>query len=307
MQMGMIGLGRMGHGMARRLARGGHEVVAYNRGADKARELAAGEPGVSAAATLAELAQMLTPPPVAWLMLPADVVDENLAALAEVLESGDLVVDGGNSHFQDDPRRAAVCAARGIEYLDAGVSGGVWGLTQGYCLMVGGPAPAFALVEPLLATLAPAGGYLHTGPTGSGHFVKMIHNGIEYGLMQAYAEGFQLMQSGPYAQHHDFQAICKVWMQGSVVRSWLLELLGQAFGQDPRLESLAGYVEDSGEGRWTVEQALRSSTSAPVITLALMERFRSRQADTFGDKVLAALRQQFGGHAVKPAGGARKG
>jgi 6-phosphogluconate dehydrogenase len=301
MQVGMIGLGRMGLNMALRLARGGHRVTAYNRTADKARELAAGEPGINAAATLAELALALEPPRVVWLMLPAEVVDANLAALSRVLEPGDVVVEGGNSHFRDDPRRAALLAQRGLEYVDAGVSGGVWGLNEGYCLMVGGPAPAFALVEPLLATLAPVGGYLHTGPSGSGHFVKMIHNGIEYGLMQAYAEGFELLKSGPYAAHHDYRKICQLWQQGSVVRSWLLGLLGRAFAADPGLEGLASYVEDSGEGRWTVQQALDSATSAPVITMALMERFRSRQADSFGDKVLAALRQQFGGHAVKKA------
>ncbi len=302
MQVGMIGLGRMGLNMARRLARGGHQVVAHNRTPDKARELARDEPGVTAAASLAELAQALKPPRVVWLMLPALAVDEHLAGLAQVLAPGDVVVEGGNSRYQADAPRAVRLAGRGIAYLDAGVSGGVWGLTEGYCLMVGGPAPAFARVEPLLASLAPPGGYLHSGPTGSGHFLKMIHNGIEYGLMQAYAEGFQLLKNGPYAQHHDLARICELWQQGSVVRSWLLELLGRALAADPGLEGITGYVEDSGEGRWTVEQALDSATSAPVITLALMERFRSRQTDSFSDKVLAALRQQFGGHAVKKAG-----
>ncbi|MFH1035941.1 MAG: decarboxylating 6-phosphogluconate dehydrogenase [Pseudomonadota bacterium] len=301
MQVGMIGLGRMGMNMSLRLAQGGHQVIAYNRTPDKARALAAGRQGIVAAASLAELVRSLQAPRVVWLMLPAPAVEENLLALAALLEPGDLLVEGGNSHFAEAARRAEWLAAQGLEFLDAGVSGGVWGLSEGYCLMVGGPAPAFARIEPLLACLAPPGGYLHTGPWGSGHFVKMIHNGIEYGLMQAYAEGFALLESGPYAQHLDFQRICELWQQGSVVRSWLLGLLGRAFAADPGLGSLAGYVDDSGEGRWTVQQALDSATSAPVITLSLMERFRSRQADSFGDKVLAALRQQFGGHAVKKA------
>jgi 6-phosphogluconate dehydrogenase len=287
--------------MAQRLARGGHQVVAYNRTLEKAQDLAAREQGVSALRSLTELRTALMPPRVVWLMLPAEVVDEHLAALAEVLEPGDLIVEGGNSYYQDDLRRGAALEAKGIAYLDAGVSGGVWGLAEGYCLMLGGPAEAFARLEPVLASLAPPEGYLHTGPAGSGHFVKMIHNGIEYGMMQAYAEGFELMQNGPFAAHHDFARICHLWQRGSVVRSWLLDLLERAFGDKPRLEGVAGYVEDSGEGRWSVQQAIESAVSAPVITLSLMNRFRSRREETFGDKVLAALRQQFGGHAVKKA------
>ncbi|RJX35348.1 MAG: decarboxylating 6-phosphogluconate dehydrogenase [Desulfarculus sp.] len=301
MQLAMVGLGRMGRGMAQRLARGGHQVVAYNRTLEKAQDLAAREQGVSALRSLTELRTALMPPRVVWLMLPAEVVDEHLAALAEVLEPGDLIVEGGNSYYQDDLRRGAALEAKGIAYLDAGVSGGVWGLAEGYCLMLGGPAEAFARLEPVLASLAPPEGYLHTGPAGSGHFVKMIHNGIEYGMMQAYAEGFELMQNGPFAAHHDFARICHLWQRGSVVRSWLLDLLERAFGDKPRLEGVAGYVEDSGEGRWSVQQAIESAVSAPVITLSLMNRFRSRREETFGDKVLAALRQQFGGHAVKKA------
>jgi 6-phosphogluconate dehydrogenase len=240
---------------------------------------------------------------VVWLMLPHQVVDDVLGELAGLLNPGDIVVEGGNSYYKDDLRRAPGFGEKGILYLDAGVSGGIWGLEQGYCLMVGGPRPAFAHIEPLLAALTAAEGYLHTGPTGSGHFVKMIHNAIEYGMMQALAEGFDLMKNGPFAQHHDFAAICHLWTRGSVVRSWLVELLESAFRQDPKLEGLAGYVEDSGEGRWSVMQAVETATNAPVIALSLLNRFRSRQEETFGDKILAALRQAFGGHAVKKSGG----
>ena len=301
MQVGMVGLGRMGLNMARRLARGGQEVVAFNRGQEKAQAFAQ-EEGARAAASLAGLVQSLAPPRVVWLMLPAPVVEAHVQELAGLLAPGDVLVDGGNSHYQDDLTRAPRLADQGILYLDAGVSGGIWGLAEGYCLMVGGPAPAFALVEPLLAVLAPPGGYLHTGPVGSGHYVKMVHNGIEYGMMQAYAEGFDLMRSGPFAQDHDLAAISRLWRHGSVVRSWLLELLEAALADDPHLDSLAGYVEDSGEGRWAANQAVDSEVFAPVITLALLSRFRSRQKETFGDKVLAALRQRFGGHAVRTKG-----
>jgi 6-phosphogluconate dehydrogenase len=306
MQVGLVGLGRMGLNMARRLARGGHQVVAYNRTRDKALALAADESGVSAAGDLAEMVRALHAPRVVWLMLPAGHVEEHLAALGEILEPGDILVDGANGRYQEAVGRAERLALLGIHLLDAGVSGGVWGLAEGYCLMVGGEVQAFAGVEPLLSTLAQPGGYLHAGPAGSGHFVKMIHNAIEYGLMQAYAEGFDLLRAGPFAGDLDLAAVCGLWQRGSVVRSWLLELLQGAFAQDPRLEGLGGYVEDSGEGRWAVEQALASATSAPVITLSLMERFASRRADAFSHRVLAALRREFGGHAVrpgKPAGG----
>lgn len=299
MQIAMVGLGRMGRGMAQRLARRGQQVVVYNRTLAKSQALAAQEPNVTAVDSLTALREALQPPRVVWLMLPAGVVDEHLSELAGVLEPGDIIVEGGNSHYKDDLKRAPALEAKGLAYLDAGVSGGVWGLSEGYCLMIGGPAQAFAHLEPLLAALAPPEGYLHTGPVGSGHFVKMIHNGIEYGLMQAYAEGFALMQRGPFAEHHDFARICHLWQRGSVVRSWLLELLERAFAQEPRLEGIAGYVDDSGEGRWAVQQAVESGVSAPVITLSLLERFRSRQRDAFGDKVLVALRHQFGGHAIK--------
>jgi len=299
MHIGMVGLGRMGMNMARRLARGGHQVAAYNRSVQKARDLAAEEPGVTPVESLAQLRHALQAPRLVWLMLPAEAVDAHLDELAEILEPGDLVVEGGNSLYKDDLRRAPLLGAKGIAYMDAGVSGGVWGLSEGYCIMAGGAPDDFARLEPALESLCQPGGYLHTGPVGSGHFVKMIHNGIEYGMMQAYAEGFELMKQGPFSEHHDFEAICGLWQNGSVVRSWLLGLLQKAFEERPGLEGIAGYVEDSGEGRWSVQQAVESAVSAPVITLALMERFRSRQQDTFGDKVLAALRNQFGGHAVK--------
>jgi 6-phosphogluconate dehydrogenase len=297
--MAMVGLGRMGRNMARRLARSGHEVVVWNRTQSKALALAVEEPRVAAVAALEDLAAVLTPPRLVWLMLPAEAVDEHLAALGKVLEAGDVVVEGGNSDYKDDPRRAKTLEEQGIVYLDAGVSGGVWGLDEGYCLMVGGPREAYDRIEPVLSALAQPGGHLYCGPAGSGHFVKMIHNGIEYGMMQAFAEGFELMKSGPYAQHHDFAAICRLWQHGSVVRSWLLELLTDVFDHDPQLAGLAGYVEDSGEGRWAVRQALETATAAPAITLSLMQRFRSRQTDVFGDRVLAALRNAFGGHAVR--------
>jgi 6-phosphogluconate dehydrogenase len=302
MQIAMVGLGRMGLNMAKRLARGGHQVVAFNRTYAKARDLAAEEDNVTSVEKLEELRSALAAPRVVWLMLPAGAVDEHIDQLAGILEPGDVVVEGGNSYYKDDHKRAPRLEGRGIGYMDAGVSGGVWGLNEGYCIMAGGPPDVFALVEPAIKTLAPPEGYLHTGPLGSGHYVKMIHNGIEYGMMQAYAEGFDLMNNGPFREHHDFAKICHLWMRGSVVRSWLLELLENAFNQEGKLESLAGYVDDSGEGRWTVMEAVETATFAPVMALALMDRFRSRQKETFGDKVLAALRNQFGGHAVKKAG-----
>ncbi len=301
MQLAMIGLGRMGMNMARRLLRGGHQVVAFNRSPEKTDALAA--EGAQAAYSLAEVVGQLSPPRVVWIMLPAPVVDDHLTRLAGYLAPGDVIVDGGNSRYQDDLRRAAELADSGLHYLDAGVSGGVWGLSEGYCLMVGGRPEVYRLVEPALETLAPPQGYLYCGPSGAGHYVKMIHNAIEYGMMQAYAEGFELLENGPYAEHHDYAALSRLWNRGSVIRSWLLGLLANAFEQDPRLQGLQGFVEDSGEGRWSVQQALETATAAPVITLALMQRFRSRRENTFSDRTLAALRHQFGGHAVKPVGG----
>ncbi len=301
MRMGMAGLGRMGMNMALRLVRGGVEVVGYNRSPGKVDDLA-GEGGIPAY-TLAELVEKLAPPRVVWLMLPAGaIVDEHLEALADLLDPGDLVVDGGNSNFRDSVRRAADLAQAGLDFADVGVSGGIWGLELGYCLMVGGPEAAYQRLLPALQALAAKGGLMHCGAHGAGHFVKMVHNGIEYGMMQAYAEGFHIMQASPYGPGLDFAAVARMWNQGSVVRSWLLELAEAALAKDPCLDGLSAWVEDSGEGRWTVEQAVDSAVYAPVITLSLMERFRSRERNSFADRLLAALRREFGGHAVQAAG-----
>ena len=298
MKLAMIGLGRMGMNMARRLLQGGHEVVAYNRTPQKVNKLIT--EGAQGAFSLEEVIQQLPAPRVVWLMLPAGgIVDEHVDRFAEMLSPGDILIDGGNSNFKDDIRRAPALAGKGIKYMDAGVSGGIWGLKVGYCTMVGGDRDTFDYLEPVFRTLAPPNGYLFCGPAGAGHFVKMVHNGIEYGLMQAYAEGFEIMEASEYHEHFDYQQIADLWNQGSVIRSWLLELLADAFGKDPRLGDIKGYVEDSGEGRWTVEQAIDTNVPAEVITLSLMRRFRSRQTDTFTDRVLAALRREFGGHAVK--------
>lgn len=298
MQIGMVGLGRMGMNMARRLVGGGHEVVGYNRTPARADELA-GEGGV-AAYSLEELVQKLERPRVVWLMLPAgDATEEHIEALIPLLSLEDIIVDGGNSQYQDDIRRAAMLSGHGLRYVDAGVSGGIWGLEVGYCTMVGGEVDDVESITPLLETLAPEDGYLHCGGHGAGHFVKMIHNGIEYGMMQAYAEGFALMEASRYGSELDLADVADLWNQGSVVRSWLLELAAAALTKDARLEGLAPYVEDSGEGRWTVDEAVRLGVSAPVLTLSLMERFRSRDDNSFADRMLAALRSEFGGHAVK--------
>jgi 6-phosphogluconate dehydrogenase len=298
MEMAMIGLGRMGMNMARRLLRGGHRVVAYNRTPDKTQRLAS--EGAAGADSLEEAVAALSPPRAVWLMLPAgEVVEAHLQQLEGLLDAGDTVVEGGNSHYKDDVRRAALLAQKGVHYLDAGVSGGIWGLDIGYCTMIGGDRQPFEALRPLLETLAPPEGYLHCGPVGSGHFVKMVHNGIEYALMQAYGEGFEILEASPYREHFDYHRIARLWNRGSVIRSWLLELLEGAFAESARLEDLEGYVEDSGEGRWTVEQAIESAVPAEVIALSLFRRFRSRQHNTFTDRVLAALRREFGGHAVK--------
>lgn len=299
MKIGIIGLGRMGMNMARRLIQGGHQVVAYNRSPDKTEEIV--KEGAEGGFSLQELAEKLDErPKVVWLMLPAGkVIDEHLEKLRNILAPGDIIVEGGNSRYRDDIRRAAYLKGAGIHFVDAGVSGGIWGLSVGYCTMVGGEEKIFAYLEPVLKALAPADGYLYCGPTGAGHFVKMIHNGIEYGMMQAYGEGFALLEASPYAEHLDFKKVSHLWNQGSVVRSWLLELLEEAFAGDPRLDALQGYVDDSGEGRWTVEEAIASGVSAPVITMALFARFQSRKENAFENRVLAALRREFGGHAVK--------
>lgn len=297
MQTAMIGLGRMGQNMARRLLRGGHDVVCYNRTIAKALELS-GEGG-RPAATFAQAVEMLAAPRVVWLMLPAGAaVDEALDELAGLLAPGDVVVEGGNTRFTDDLRRAPVFEATGVHYVDAGVSGGVWGLKNGYCTMVGGSAEAFARIEPLLLTLAPPQGYMHCGPTGAGHFVKMIHNAIEYGMMQAYAEGFAILEASPYRGSLDFAALSGLWNRGSVIRSWLLELAESLFAKDPDLTALGPRVDDSGEGRWSVIQAVDQGVSAPVMVASLFARFASRDENSFANRLLAGLRNEFGGHAV---------
>jgi 6-phosphogluconate dehydrogenase len=296
MQLGFVGLGRMGSNMVTRLLQGGHSVVAWDVNADAVRAVAAA--GARGAASLAELAGVLAPPRAVWVMVPAgEPTEKTVRELAGLLATGDTIVDGGNSYYKDAIRRAAELAPRGLFYVDAGTSGGIWGLQLGYCLMVGGPAPAVARLEPVFRTLAPADGYLHVGQSGAGHYVKMIHNGIEYAMMQSYAEGFELMRESPYAL--DLPRVAALWNHGSVVRSWLLELAADALAEDPHLESVKAYVEDSGEGRWTVEDAVEKAVPAPAITAALYARFRSRRDNSFADRLLAALRHKFGGHAVR--------
>jgi 6-phosphogluconate dehydrogenase len=304
MEIGMIGLGRMGRNMAARLLRGGHRVVAHDLSAE-AVGTAEGE-GAVGAASLGELAAQLSPPRVVWVMVPAgNPTEQTLGALAGCLSPGDVVVDGGNSDYRDSQRRAATLAAQGLLFVDVGTSGGVWGLAEGYSLMVGGTPEAVALLRPALETLAPAPdrGWGHVGPSGAGHFVKMVHNGIEYGLMQAYAEGFELMEHKAEFGL-DLHQIAELWRVGSVVRSWLLDLVARALAENPALEGIGAQVGDSGEGRWTVREGVDLGVPLPVITLALQNRFRSREAAPFGDKLLAALRNQFGGHAVQREGGA---
>jgi 6-phosphogluconate dehydrogenase len=287
MHIGMIGLGRMGANMVTRLRGGGHEVLGYDT-----------NPDVSEVASVDELVSRLPSPRIVWLMIPAgDATEETVGRLAGLLDAGDLVVDGGNSNFRDSMRRAEELAHRSIHFVDAGTSGGIWGLEEGYCLMIGGSEEAFERIEPALRTLAPDDGYAHVGPAGAGHFTKMIHNGIEYGLMQSYAEGFDILQ-GSNEFDLDVHQIAELWRHGSVVRSWLLDLTARALEADPKLSDIAGYVEDSGEGRWTILEAINESVPAPVISQALFARFASRQDDSFAMKLVAALRSQFGGHAV---------
>jgi 6-phosphogluconate dehydrogenase len=287
----------MGYSMTLRLVGGGHEVVAVDQNAAVARELAA--KGAIFAESVADAIAKLAPPRVAWVMVPAQVTDAVIEELGQRLSKGDIVIDGGNSNWQNSRARAEVLAKKGIHFCDAGTSGGVWGLQNGYCLMVGGAPDAIKVCEPIFTTLAPANGYAHMGPAGSGHYVKMVHNGIEYGLMQAYAEGFEIMKTAPFAL--DLHEIASIWGHGSVVRSWLLELLESALKTDADLHAIKGYVEDSGEGRWTVQAAIDQDVPAPIITLSLQARLRSRQSESYGAKILAALRNQFGGHAVKKA------
>ena len=296
MKIGFVGLGRMGANMVRRLLRDGHEVVAFNRTAEKTREIA-GE-GAEAAFTLEELVAKLEKPRSVWIMVPAgDATEAQIQDLMAILEPGDTIVDGGNTNFHDDQRRYPELKAKGVNYVDAGVSGGIWGLANGFCLMVGGDPEPVGRLEPIFTSLAPADGYLHVGGPGAGHYVKMVHNGIEYGMMQAYAEGFEILHSSEYKL--DLHGIAHIWNHGSVVRSWLLELAERAFENDQDLAHLKGWVADSGEGRWTVQEAIDRDVPAPVITMSLLMRLRSRQDDSYGAKVLAALRNEFGGHAVK--------
>lgn len=297
MQAAMIGLGRMGMNMAKRLLGGGHEVVVYNRTPEKTDQIA--KEGAIGTYSLSELVERLSLPRTLWMMLPAGPpVDDHIGQIKEILSPGDIIIDGGNTYYKDDIRRAELLAERNIHFMDVGVSGGIWGLEVGYCLMIGGSKKIYQYLEPLLKTLAPNEGYLYCGPTGAGHFLKMVHNGIEYGMMQAYGEGFSLLEVSPYSESLDYAKIARLWNHGSVIRSWLLELVEAAFLKDKRLSNIRGYVEDSGEGRWTVQQAVESGVSAPVITLSLLRRFRSREEDSFSDKLVAALRREFGGHAV---------
>jgi 6-phosphogluconate dehydrogenase len=296
MQIGFIGLGRMGLNMVTRLQRGGHAVVAYDRSADAvARAGAAGARGVS---TLETLVEALSPPRAVWVMVPSgEPTESTVSTLGRLLSAGDAIIDGGNTNFHDDVRRAQVLGAKRLEYVDAGTSGGIWGLQEGYCLMVGGKADVCKWLEPIFLTLAPPDGYLHVGGHGSGHYVKMVHNAIEYGLMQAYAEGFELMHESEFKI--DLGAVAGLWNHGSVVRSWLLELAARALAEDGDLAGLEGYVEDSGEGRWTLHEAIDRGVPLPVTSAALFTRFRSRADNPFSERLLAALRNQFGGHAVK--------
>jgi 6-phosphogluconate dehydrogenase len=323
MQLGMIGLGKMGGNMVQRLMQGGHKCVAYDRSANLIKEYE--RRGAVGARTLPELVKKLERPRAAWIMVPAGAPTESVVdELAGLMEQGDIVIDGGNSMFKDDIRRAKSLAARKVHYLDVGVSGGVWGLQRGYCMMIGGDPAVVEHLTPIFQTLAPGrgniprtpgrekkkstaeDGYLYCGPAGAGHFVKMVHNGIEYGVMQAYAEGFDLFRSmasegvaEDYRYDLDLADIAEVWRRGSVVSSWLLDLTAQALIEDPRLESYSGFVQDSGEGRWTVEAAIETAVPLDVLTTALYRRFRSRQDRTFADKVLSAMRKKFGGH-VEP-------
>ena len=327
MQLGMVGLGRMGGNMARRLTRDGHQVVALDLDPNKIAELE--KEGMKGATGITQFVSLLQKPRVVWLMVPAGEPTESMVdKFAELFEAGDILIDGGNSYFKDDVRRGEKLKAKGIEYVDVGTSGGVWGLERGYCLMVGADAEVFAHLEPIFKTLSPGQGnveptrgrslegktahlgYLHCGPVGSGHFVKMVHNGIEYGLMQAYGEGFDIMKNADSKQlpeniRYTLQLgeIAELWRRGSVVSSWLLDLSAIALAEDPNLDAYTGYVQDSGEGRWTIMAALEESVPAEVLAASLYVRFRSRQEHTFTEKMLSAMRKQFGGHVERPAGG----
>jgi 6-phosphogluconate dehydrogenase len=296
MEIGFVGLGKMGLNMVTRLQRDKHRVVVYDRNADAVKQ--AESKGCVASASLADMVSKLAAPRFVWIMVPSGApTEETIQAVAALLQSGDAVIDGGNTHYHDDTRRAAELQKKGIQYVDVGTSGGVWGLKVGYCMMVGGESATVKRLEPILNTLAPENGWEYMGSHGAGHYVKMIHNGIEYSMMQGYAEGFELMSKSEYKL--DLAKIANVWMHGSVIRSWLLELGAGALAEDPRLEKLKGYVQDSGEGRWTILDALDKDVPVPTLTAALFTRFRSRQEESFAEKMLAALRNAFGGHAVR--------
>jgi len=296
MELGMIGLGRMGANMAERLVLGGHRIISYDRSPEAIQRVV--DKGAVGSRSLADFVQQLSQPRAAWLMVPSgDPVDQTIEQLLPQLAKGDVIIDGGNSYYKDSIRRAEKLKQQGIYFVDAGTSGGIWGLRVGYCIMLGGEKQVVERLDPIFKTLAPKDGYLHVGPSGAGHFVKMIHNGIEYGMLQAYGEGFELLKASGFDL--DLGKIAHLWNQGSVVRSWLLELAESAFNKDPELASIKGYVEDSGEGRWTVLEAVERNVPASVLTLSLFARFASRQEDSFSAKVIAALRNEFGGHAVK--------
>jgi 6-phosphogluconate dehydrogenase len=327
MQLGMVGLGRMGGNMVERLMRGGHQCVVFDLSPDNVRKYVAKK--ATGSSSLADFVGKLTKPRAAWVMVPAGAPTENtIAELAKHMESGDTVIDGGNTHFKDDVRRARELKSKGIHYVDVGTSGGVWGIERGYCMMIGGPKDVVQRLDPIFKTLAPGRGdiprtpgrdklggtaeegYLHCGPAGAGHFVKMVHNGIEYGIMQAYAEGFDLFKnasSKELPQEHRFQLnlpdIAEVWRRGSVIGSWLLDLTAMALAEDPSLEHYEGFVQDSGEGRWTIEAAVEAAVPVEVLASALFTRFRSRQQHTFAEKVLSAMRHKFGGHMEPPKSG----
>jgi 6-phosphogluconate dehydrogenase len=296
MQLGVIGLGRMGSGMTERLLQGGHQVMVYDRSADAVATIAG--KGATATGSLEDLGQKLKAPRVFWLMIPAGApVDDTIQRLSATLSPGDVIIDGGNSNYKDSVRRGEELRSQQIEFLDVGVSGGIWGLKIGFNLMVGGNQAVFKQVEPIFKTLAPPDGYAYVGPTGAGHYSKMVHNGIEYSLLQSYAEGFEILKASPFT--FDLVQLSRLWNHGSVIRSWLLELAQAAFERDPELAHIKGYVDDSGEGRWTLQEAIDHTVPAPALAMSLFMRFRSRQDDSFSAKVLAALRNEFGGHPVK--------
>jgi 6-phosphogluconate dehydrogenase len=303
MDIAMLGLGRMGGNMARRLLRGGHRVVLWNRDATVSERIKAEEKSGEVARQIGDLAALLTPPRHAWIMLPAgQVTEDTLQTLLGVLSSGDTIIDGGNSNYKDTQRRAALVKSKGLNFVDVGVSGGIWGLTVGYGMMVGGEDEPAERLRPILETLAPAKdqGWAHLGPSGAGHYAKMVHNGIEYGMMQAYAEGFEILRAKKEF-NYNLDQVAEAWRYGTVIRSWLLDLAAAALKADPELSNLQGYVSDSGEGRWTIQEAIDLDVPAPVITLSLFHRFYSRANGVYASKLLAAVRNQFGGHAIKKA------